>query len=127
MARKKYTLDYIVKSSPNILFNFLSTSSGLSQWFADDVKSIKNDFSFFWDGYEEKAMLVGKEDRSFVRFHMIEGVDGEYFELKIERSPITGDTILIITDFGDDDEIEDQTRLWNSMVDSLISKVGGRN
>ena len=128
MARKKYTLDYLIKSSPKILYNFLATPSGLSQWFADDVKSVKNDFSFFWDGFEEKAMLIGKEDNVYVRFRMLdEKSKNEYFELRIERSPVTNDTILLLTDFVDEEEYEDQRLLWNSLIDNLINKVGGRS
>ncbi|MFM2049360.1 MAG: hypothetical protein RI955_1908, partial [Bacteroidota bacterium] len=38
MSKKKaFTLEYIVKSSPSILYDFISTTSGLAQWFADRV------------------------------------------------------------------------------------------
>ena len=34
---EKYELEFQIRSSVNILFNCLSTPSGLSEWFADDV------------------------------------------------------------------------------------------
>ena len=57
MDKVRIDLEYIIKTSPTILFNCLSTPSGLSEWFADDV-NIKNDrYTFFWDGSEETAIL----------------------------------------------------------------------
>ncbi len=127
MARVKYTLDYVIKSSPTILFNFLSTPSGLAQWFAEHVDNTEDNYSFFWEGVEEKANVIDKEDKIFIKFRMEDAEGDEYLEFRIERSPITGDTILIITDFADDYDMEDQKQLWNSQVDSLISRVGGAN
>lgn len=127
MGRVKYELDFVVKSSPTILFNFLSTPSGLSQWFADHVDNIEDKFSFFWDGFEEKAVVIEKEENIFIKFQMADGEPGEYFEFRIEKSPVTGDTILLISDFADDYDLEDQKILWDSQVHRLISKVGGAN
>jgi len=127
MARVKYVLDYVMKSSPTILYNFLSNPSGLAQWFADSVDNMENKFSFFWDGYEEKATVIEKEENSFIKFQFEENDEGEFLELRIEKSPVTGDTILIITDFADDDEVDDQKQVWHSQVDTLTSRVGGRN
>ncbi len=127
MARIKYTLDYVIKSSPTILYNFLSTPSGLAQWFAEHVDNMEDSYSFFWDGFEEKANVIEKEDNSFIKFRMADAEGDEFLEFRIERSPITGDTVLIITDFADDYELDDQKQLWNSQVDSLISSVGGAN
>ncbi len=127
MARIKYTLDYVIKSSPTILYNFLTNPSGLSQWFADHVDSLEDSYSFFWDGYEEKAKVLELEENNFIKFRMDEAEEDEFLEFRIEKSPVTGDTILIITDFADDDDKEDQVRLWNSQIKSLISRVGGSN
>ncbi len=125
--RKRFNMDFVIKSSPTILYNFLSTPSGLAQWFADHVDRTENDYSFFWEGFEEKAILLEFEENSYVRFKMLENDDDDYFEFKIEKSPITGDTILIITDHADDIDLEDQMRLWTSQVATLTGRVGGAN
>jgi len=44
---EKFELEYIIKSSPAILFNYLSTPDGLSQWFADNVNIKDNKFYFY--------------------------------------------------------------------------------
>ncbi len=125
--RKRFNMDFVIKSSPTILYNFLSTPSGLAQWFADHVDRTENDYSFFWEGFEEKAILLDFEENSFVRFKMVENDDEDFFEFKIEKSPITGDTILIITDHADDIDMDDQKRLWTSQVGTLTARVGGAN
>lgn len=126
MSREKYSFEYVIGSSPNILYKFLVTPSGLAQWFAHHVKSRKNVFSFFWDGYEEEAILLEKESRSFVRFQMEENEEGEFLEFRITKSPVTGDTILTVTGFADDDEVGDQKILWDRQISRLIARVGGR-
>lgn len=127
MKRVKYTLDYVIKSSPKILYNFLTTPSGLAQWFADDVRRLEEKYSFFWDGAEEKAVVLEKDEVSFIKFKMLDSEDEEYLEFKIQKSPVTGDTVLVITDFTDDYDLEDQKQLWNSQISSLVSCVGGGN
>ena len=68
MDKVRIDLEYIIKTSPTILFNCLSTPSGLSEWFADDV-NIKNDrYTFFWDGSEETAILKNVRKSESVKF-----------------------------------------------------------
>ncbi len=126
MARQKYTFDYVIRSSPTILFPFLSTPSGLSQWFAEEVDQHQDKFVFVWEGYGENAMLLEQEDEEYIRFQMESGDKDEYLEFKIEKSEITDDTILVITDFGDIGEYEDLKRLWTSQIDTLLSRLGAR-
>ena len=66
MKKIKYELEYLVNTSPNILFTCITTPSGLSEWFADDV-NIKDDrFTFFWDGDEEVAKLMQQKKREIL-------------------------------------------------------------
>lgn len=127
MPRIQYSLDFVIKSSPAILFNFLSTPSGLAQWFADNVDRNEDTYSFFWDGYEETAELLEMTENESIKFQMEDADDDEFLEFKIQKSEVTRDTILIITDFADDFEVEDQKKLWTAQVDALVSRVGGRN
>lgn len=123
--KKKFELEYLVKSSPKILYNFLSTPSGLSEWFSDDV-NIKNDvYSFFWDGSEDEAKLVGSKDNEFVKFKWLhsEG-DESFFEMRIKVDELTGDVALIITDFAEEDEIEESRLLWDHQISDLLKVLG---
>ena len=125
MPKKKLTLDFVVNLSPPILYNHLSTSDGLARWFADEVYPTKDGFSFVWEGEEENATIIGKEQNSFIKIKMENSEEGEYLEMRIKKSEVTDDTILIITDFAEDYDMEDQKRLWISQVDVLVSNMGG--
>jgi len=124
---KKFELEYIINCSNLILFEMISTPSGLSEWFADNV-NIKNDkYTFYWDGSEETARLISKKFGEFVRFHWIDHPDeSTYLELRIKIDPLTNDVALLVTDFGEDeDDIEDMTNLWESQVHELRKRIGG--
>src|SRR4030095_6596065 len=89
----KYTLEFPIKSSPLILFEFLSTPSGLTQWFADHVDVFHNNFTFFWNGNPSKAKVVEQHENDRIRFRWEDAPADEYFEFKIQTGEITGDTV----------------------------------
>lgn len=122
---KPFKLEYIIKSSPTILYGFLTTPAGLSQWFADTVDINGKTYSFFWNGSEELADLIDDVENERVRFRWEESDEDEYFEFQIEKSEVTGDTVMYITDFADDFDTEDQKVLWDSQVSKLIKRIGG--
>ncbi len=125
MSKKQlYTLEYPVRSSPNILYEFLSTSSGLQEWFADKVDDQDGVFSFSWNGSEETAEVLDSEEDKFIRFHWSNAPKGEYFEFRIVKSEVTNQTILIINDFAEKKEIKDQTRLWDHQLKDLFHRIG---
>ncbi len=125
MSKKiKYTLEYPVRCSPGILFEFLSTPAGLQEWFADLVDERDGLYSFSWNGAKEDAELVTSEENKSIRFHWVDSADEEYFEFCIERSEVTNLTILIINDFADKKDIKDQSRLWQSQVKDLFYRLG---
>ena len=119
-----YTLEYPVRCSPRILFEFLSTPAGLQEWFADKVDDRDGIFTFGWNGTDDKAEVLEKEDNSYIRFHWLHAPKDEYFEFRIEKSEVTNQTILIIADFADKKEVKDQTRLWEYQVKDLFHRVG---
>lgn len=124
MARKKFTCEFMVRSSPAILFNFLTASSSLAQWFCDTCDVNGDVYTFGWDGYEENAILEDSEEDHYVRYSWEDGADGETFEFEIYKSEISNDTVLTITDFAEEDEIEDQKLLWESQIESLSKRIG---
>lgn len=119
-----YTLEYPVRCSPSILYEFLSTPAGLQEWFADKVDERDGMFSFSWNGTEDKAKLLDKELDKFIRFHWTHGQKDEYFEFAIDRSEVTNQTILIVKDFAEKKDIKDQSQLWEYQVKDLFHRIG---
>jgi uncharacterized protein YndB with AHSA1/START domain len=126
MSKKiRYTTEYPVRCSPVILYEFLSTSSGLQEWFADKVSDSDGVFNFTWSGSTENAEVLEKEENKYIRFHWEESPKDEYFEFRIEKSEVTNQTILVINDFAEKKEIADQSLLWESQVKELFHRIGG--
>jgi uncharacterized protein YndB with AHSA1/START domain len=119
-----FTMEYPVRCSPSILYEFLSTPAGLQEWFADKVDERDGVFSFSWNGTEEKAKLLEKEDNKYIRFHWDSMQKNEYFEFSIERSEVTNQTILIVKDFAEKKDIKDQSQLWEYQVKELFHRLG---
>ena len=84
----------------------------------------ENIFYFGWSGSFENAEVMEKEQDKFIRFHWVTAPKGEYFEFRIDKSEITNQTILIITDFAEKKEIKDQSNLWDFQVKELIHRLG---
>jgi len=123
--KKQYQLEYVVKASPKLLFNFLSSPSGLSDWFADDVNFRGEKYTFFWEGSEEEATMISKKANQHIRFKWESSTDDEsYFEFRIEIDDLTEDVSLIITDYAEEDEMEEAKLLWDSQIHSLLAAMG---
>lgn len=124
MSKQLYTLEFPVRCSPTILYDFLSTAAGLSEWFADKVDERDGVFYFAWDGNVEQAEVLEKEQDKFIRYRWEKAAKGEYFEFAIDKSEITNQTILVIKDFAEKKEIKDQTLLWDHQVKDLFHRLG---
>ena len=126
MDKVRIDLEYIIKTSPTILFNCLSTPSGLSEWFADDV-NIKNDrYTFFWDGSEETAILKNVRKSESVKFKWEDDEDEDYFfEMTIRIDDLTKDVALLVTDFAEEGEEDEIQLMWDNNVDNLKKAIGG--
>ena len=120
----KYELEFPIQASPNMLYQYISSASSLSEWYADNVNSRGKIFSFFWDGIEEKAELVSSKNNQFVKFKWLEEDDNYYFEIKIVVDELTKDVSLMVTDFSEEDEVEESKMLWESQIADLKQVLG---
>jgi len=122
----KFELEFPIHASPQLLFQYISTPSGLSEWFADNVNSRGELFTFIWDGSEEQAKLLSKKNAERVKFKWMNNDDepGVFFEIKIQVDEITKDVSLIVTDFAEDDEVEESKMLWDNQISSLKQVLG---
>lgn len=126
MAKEKFKVQYFLRSVPEmLLWEYISTDSGLSSWFADSVRHQGDQYIFEWDGYEEAARLDSAEEPVFVRFSRDDD-DETYWELRISVDELTDETVLTVTDFTTPDEKEDDIELWNTQIDQLRESIGCR-
>lgn len=126
-TKVKFELEFPIQASPQLLYNYISTPSGLSEWFADNVNSRGELFTFIWDDSEEQAKLVTKKNSERIKFKWLDDEnDTTFFELRIEVDSITKDVSIIVTDFCDDDELEESKMLWENQISSLKQVLGSR-
>ena len=125
MDRVKINLEFIFRASPSILFQFFTTPSCLIRWCCDEVDISDNVYTFAWSGSEEVAEVIDEVEDELIRFHWEDSEEGEFLEFHISRSPVTAETILLLSDFCDDDEVSDQTQYWESLMDKLRKETGG--
>jgi uncharacterized protein YndB with AHSA1/START domain len=121
--KTKIQLEYVLNCSPKVLFNWLSTASGLSEWFADDVMVKGKKFTFVWEGSEQTAEMTLHKENKLVRYSWLDEGDS-YFEFRITQDELTGDVSLIIIDFAEENEIEVTEDLWNTQVADLKHMLG---
>ena len=120
----KFEIEFPFQSSPQLLFNYISTPSGLSEWFADNVNSRGELFTFIWDDSEEKAKLLSKKSGERIKFKWEDEDAGEYFEMRIVVDEITKDVSLIVIDFADEDELDEAKMLWDNQISQLKHVLG---
>jgi uncharacterized protein YndB with AHSA1/START domain len=129
MGGTKTTLEYEINASKRMLYPYISTASGLSQWFADDV-SVDEDknFHFIWDNEVHLAKMAAHRTNSFVKFEYINDIiNGEnaYTEIRIEHNELTQTVFLRVTDYSDIEDEEEVHELWDNIIHDLKEIVGG--
>ena len=122
----KFEIEFPIQASPQLLYQYISTPSGLSEWFSDNVNSRGELFTFIWDDSEEQAKLIAKKTGERIKFKWLSDEEGTtyYFEIRIQVDDITKDVSLIITDFAEDDELDEVKMLWENQISSLKQVLG---
>ena len=97
----------------------------MSEWYADNVNSRGELYTFIWDDSEEQAKLLSKKAVDRVRFQWLDD-EGEdyYFEIRIQVDEITKDVSLMVTDFSDADDMEEDKMLWENQISELKKVLG---
>ncbi len=122
----KFDIEFPIQASPQLLYQYISTPSGLSEWFSDNVNSRGELFTFIWDDSEEQAKLLSKKSGERIKFRWLNDEDDQisYFEIRIQVDEITKDVSLMITDFAEEDELEEAKMLWENQISDLKQVLG---
>lgn len=123
----QYELEFPINSSPALLYQYISTPSGLSEWFSDNVNSRGEHYTFIWDDSEEKARVTAKKTNERIKFKWLDenGGDTDYsLELKIVEDEITKDVSLVVSDFAAEDDLNEAALLWENQISDLKHVIG---
>jgi hypothetical protein len=130
MNKYKFVVEFELRASPKVLFPYISSASGLQQWFAEKV-TLKDSstFDFSWDGDSHIAKLSQLRLNKSAKFDFLpaantEERDHNYIEFKMEVSDLTGSTYLKIIDYSANHDEEELTELWEDLIFKLKEIVG---
>lgn len=126
MKRVKVDLEFIFKASPAIIYNFITNPATLVRWYCEEVDITGDTFTFYWSGSNESATLVDDIEEERVRFKWDDAdEEDEYLEFRMYKSDITNETVLEISDFCDDDEVQEVSLMWKTLTNELRKECGG--
>ncbi|WP_266365966.1 START-like domain-containing protein [Tellurirhabdus rosea] len=130
MEKYKFVAEYELRASPKVLFPYISTASGLSQWFASRVNVLPNHlYDFYWDDESHPARQVSIRQNKSVRFEFLNGTDGErsdnnYIDFRVDVSELTQSTFLRIVDYSGNTDAEELKSMWQGLIEKLKEIVG---
>lgn len=126
MDRVSFSMEFLFRASPTIIYKFLTTPDCLIRWFCDDCNVVDNVFTFEWDGEAEEASIIEDIENELLKLEWeeFEGED-EFLEFKLSRSEVTSETILLLTAFCDADEVEQEKQFWETQMEDLRRASGG--
>ncbi|WP_026954089.1 START-like domain-containing protein [Algoriphagus vanfongensis] len=131
MVKNKFVADYQINASKKIIFQYLSTASGLEEWFADEVR-INEDkvFIFDFDNEEHYAKVASIRSNSHVKFEFFDPKDPmesdhSYIEFKLEENELTQTMFLKVIDYSDSYDDDELVAIWDGLVGKLKEIIGG--
>jgi uncharacterized protein YndB with AHSA1/START domain len=129
MSKHKFTAEYELRASPKVLFPYLSSASGLQQWFAEKVVlKDSSTFDFHWDGESHIAKLSQLRLQKSAKFDFLptnsDERDHNYLEFKLDVSDLTGSTYLKVIDYSSNTDDDELTELWDDLIYKLKEIVG---
>lgn len=125
--KQAYQLEFYLKASQASLYELISTPSGFSEWFCDDVDVADNMYTFKWGDETETAECLAQRFGQYTRFRWVEDQEEDplaFFELRIRIDSMTNETCLVVTDHAWPKDIEEERALWESQVQTLIRVLG---
>jgi uncharacterized protein YndB with AHSA1/START domain len=134
MAKNCFENEYEINASQRILYPYLNTAGGLSQWFADNVTiDYDKKFNFHLDGEVHRARIAAVRRDQYIRFeylpengHKTEGGDPDFLEFHLEKNDFTDSTFLRIKECSSEDmDAEELREIWDGLVGLLREMVGG--
>jgi uncharacterized protein YndB with AHSA1/START domain len=127
-ARKeRFQMEFYLNATPASLFEFISSPSGFSEWFCDDVDVREHTYVFKWGDEQEVAECLVNKFNELVRFRWKEDAledPNAFFELRIRVDGMTNETCLIVTDHAWPADLEEAKALWGSQLHTLARVLG---
>ena len=130
-AKRRFEMEYSINASPKLLFPYIASASGLSQWFCDDVRlDPDHRFNMVWDKQNHYAEIVAQRPGRSIRYVFLDEQkqalpDANFLDFTLDSSRITDEVFLRVTDYSEFADMQEQQELWEGLVGRLREQVGG--
>lgn len=131
MVKNKFVSDYQINASKKIVFHYISTASGLEEWFADEVKIDEDkNYIFNFDNEDHYAKLASLRLNSHVKFEFFDPknpveADHSFIEFKLEENDLTQTLFLKVIDYSDSYDEDESVSIWEGLISRLKEIIGG--
>jgi uncharacterized protein YndB with AHSA1/START domain len=134
MNKVKYVAEFEINASIKMLYPYLATPNGLSDWFAEKVNTVDREdkiYDIVWDNSSHLAKLVSLQTNKHVKFVFLDHDhrlpdDPSYLEFKVSHNDMTETTFLKVIDYSEIDSAQDLKELWNNLIQSLLELIGAK-
>ena len=130
MAKQKFVGEYPINASRKMLFPYLSTATGLCQWFADDVNinNIDKTLIFIVDGEERVAVIDSIKNNRYVRFRFLnedeKPKENDTLEFRLEVNDLTQEVFVRVEEYTESDDLEESYQIWDNLLAQLKEIIG---
>jgi len=130
MAKQKFVGEYPIKASRKMLFPYLSTATGLCQWFADDVNinNIDKTLIFLVDGEERIAVIDSIKNNRYVKFRFLnedeKPKENDTLEFRLEINELTQEVFVRVEEFTESDDLDESFQIWDNLLAQLKEIIG---
>ena len=130
MSKQKFVGEYQINASRKMLFPYLSTATGLCQWFADDVNinNIDKTLIFIVDGDERIAKIDSIKNNRYVKFRFLNDnekpKDNDTLEFRLEINELTQSVFVRVIEYTETDDLEESYQIWDNLLSQLKEIIG---
>ena len=130
MSKQKFVDEYPINASRKMLFPYLSTATGLCQWFADDVNinNIDKTMIFILDGEERIAVIDSIKNNRYVKFRFPnedeKPKENDTLEFRLEINELTQSVFVRVEEFTDTDDLDESYQIWENLLSQLKEIIG---
>lgn len=126
MSKQQLLIERELQSnSKNRIWSIISDTDKLSRWIADEIQEEGKKLHFIWGDLQNShdsrmATIAKKVKYHYIRLKWTDEEDPNAFlELRMEKSNISDNYVLFITDFAEPDDIDTMEDLWADNLDRL--------
>ncbi len=130
MPKQKFIGEYQINASRKMLFPYLSTATGLCQWFADDVNinNIDKTLIFILDGDERIAVIDSIKNNRYVKFRFLnedeKPKENDTLEFRLEINELTQSVFVRVEEYTNTDDLEESYQIWENLLSQLKEIIG---